>query len=362
MPSSSNQRIRVLLIAPAMNILGGQAVQAQRLLESLRREPSLEMGFLALGPPLPGVWNNIRFLRTIMRLALYNARLIRAARRYDILHVFSAGLWSYTLWTLPALAVAKVYRKKTVLNYRDGQAELHLKWPLTKTTIRMADVVVTPSGFLVDVFARHGIPARSIFNIIDLARFQYRQRRKLRPVFMTNRILEPLYNVDCILRAFALIQQRYPEASLTIAHDGVCRPALERLARVLKLRHTEFIGRVPHDRVPPLYDAADIYLTSPNWDCMPGSLLECFASGLPVIATSAGGIPYIARDGETALLVNLNDHQAMAHAAFRLLEDEELVLRLTTAARAEVQKYDWPPIRDNWLATYREFQGGPRSF
>jgi len=356
MPSSSNQRIRVLLIAPAMNILGGQAVQAARLLERLQREPSLEMGFLALGPPLPGVWNDIRFLRTIMRFVLYNVRLLRAARRYDILHVFSAGLWSYTLWTLPALAVAKLYRKKMILNYRDGQAELHLKWPLTKTTIRMADVVVTPSGFLVDVFARHGIPARSIFNIIDLTRFQYRQRGKLRPVFMTNRILEPLYNVDCILRAFAFIQQRYPEASLTIAHDGVCRRRLEQLARDLKLRNTQFIGRVPHDRVPALYDAADIYLTSPNWDCMPGSLLECFASGLPVIATKAGGIPYIAQDGETALLVDLNDHEAMARAAFRLLEDEELVVRLTSAARVEVQRYDWPLIRDGWLNTYRELK------
>src|SRR5260370_42419327 len=106
MPSSSNQRIRVLLIAPAMNILGGQAVQAARLLERLQLEPSLEMGFLALGPPLRGAWNDIRFLRTIMRFVLYNARLVRRARHYDLLHVFSAGLRSYTLWTLPALAVA----------------------------------------------------------------------------------------------------------------------------------------------------------------------------------------------------------------------------------------------------------------
>jgi glycosyltransferase involved in cell wall biosynthesis len=87
---------------------------------------------------------------------------------------------------------------------------------------------------------------------------------------------------------------------------------------------------------------------------MPGSLLECFASGLPVIATKAGGIPYIAHDGETALLVELNDHEAMAQAAFRLLEDEELVVRLTSAARVEVQKYDWPLIREGWLETYRE--------
>src|ERR1700736_1714746 len=116
MPSSSNQRTRVLLIAPSMDILGGQAVQAARLLERLQREPSLEMGFLVLSPPLRGAWNDIRFLRTMIRFVLYNARLLRTARHYDILHVFSAGLSSYTLWTLPALAVSKLYRKKMILN------------------------------------------------------------------------------------------------------------------------------------------------------------------------------------------------------------------------------------------------------
>jgi glycosyltransferase involved in cell wall biosynthesis len=187
---------------------------------------------------------------------------------------------------------------------------------------------------------------------VDL--FHYRPRRKLRPIFMTNRSLEPLYNVECILRAFAVIQQRYPQAELTIAHDGVSRAALERYAKSLTLRNMFFVGSVPHDQVPGLYDAADIYLTSPNFDCMPGSILECYASGLPVVATKAGGIPYIATDEETALLVDLNDHEAMAGRCFRLLEDEDLVERLTKRARQELVKYNPETVRDEWAALYRQ--------
>jgi glycosyltransferase involved in cell wall biosynthesis len=215
------------------------------------------------------------------------------------------------------------------------------------------DAVVAPSRFLVDVFAEHGLTIETISNILDPREFRYRERRVLRPVFLHNRILEPLYNVACSLRAFQIVQRQYPDATLTVAHDGPSRPELEALARELGLRNTTFIGTVPPGRVPELYDAADIYLTSPDVDCMPGSILESFASGLPVVATSTGGIPYIADDQETALLVPKNDHQAMAEAALRLLADPGLVERLTLRARASCARYAEEPVRVQWCALYR---------
>ncbi|HWY49405.1 MAG TPA: glycosyltransferase family 4 protein [Bryobacteraceae bacterium] len=363
MGAIAEKPIRVLLIAPSMDILGGQAVQAVRLLAGLKQEPSLEMAFQPINPRLPRplrFLQKIKYVRTIATFLLYNLMLFSRAPRHDVLHVFSAGLWSYTLWSIPALAATKLYRKKMLLHYQDGQCEQHLReFRSAKPTIRRADLLITPSGFLVDVFARHGLPARYIFNVMDFSHFHYRERRKLRPVLMTNRILEPLYNVECILRAFAIIQERYPEASLTIAHDGPSGPVLEKLASDLKLRNTRFIGRVPHDQVGKLYDSADIYLTTPNVDCMPGSILECFVSGLPVVATEAGGIPYISENERTALLVPINDHQAVADRAFRLLEDEELVSRLTAAAREDVKKYDWSYLRGQWVEAYRELRDSP---
>jgi glycosyltransferase involved in cell wall biosynthesis len=365
MSAAAEKPIRVLLIAPSMDILGGQAVQAERLLARLGKEPSLRMGFLPITPRLPGplrLLQKIKYVRTAAAFLVYNSKLFWRARSYDLLHIFSAGLWSYTLWTIPALIASKLYGKKALVNYRDGQCEQHLREFRTATpTLRMADMLVAPSGFLVDVFARHGLQARSIFNIMDFSRFQYRQRRKLRPVLMTNRILEPLYNVECILRAFVIIQERYPNASLTIAHDGPSRPGLEKMARELKLRNTPFIGRVPHEQVPSLYESTELYLTTPNIDCMPGSILECFASGVPVVATKAGGIPYIAENERTALLVDINDHEAVAQRVFRLLEDEELVVRLTNNAREEVNRYDWSCVRAQWVAAYHELRDSKSS-
>ncbi|MFL6451436.1 MAG: glycosyltransferase family 4 protein [Bryobacteraceae bacterium] len=362
---SRRKPIKVLLIGPSLDILGGQAVQATRLMSVLDQLPQLAMTFFPINPRPPkglGWVRKVPYLRTLLTFALYNGRLLLEARRHEILHIFSAGLSSYTLWTIPALLIGRLYGKKLVLNYRDGQAEEHVTtWRTARPTLALADRIVTPSGFLVDVFAKHGIKAQSIFNIIDVDRFIYRKRRTLRPKFMTNRILEPLYNVDCILKAFALIQERYPDASLTVAHDGCCRPALEQLAKDLKLKNTEFIGRVPHSQVPGLYDSADVYLTTPNIDCMPGSLLECFASGLPVVATKAGGIPYIATDRDSALLVDIDDHRAVASRAIELLEHAALVEAITEGGLREVQKYHWEPVRDQWAQLYQELAAVPTS-
>jgi glycosyltransferase involved in cell wall biosynthesis len=350
--------LRVLLIAPSLEILGGQAVQATRLLANLEREPSVKIEFQPINPKLalPFQWvRRIKFVRTAVTSLLYSLQLIRRVPHHDVIHAFSAGKSSYALRTIPAIFVGRLFRKALIVNYHDGQADEHLKeWMSAAATLRMADAVVSPSDYVVRVFANHGIPARRIFNIVDPCPFVFRRRRRLRPVFLTNRGLEPLYNVECVLRAFALVQKRYPEASLTVAHDGPSRRGLEKLADDLGLRNTRFVGRVPHERTPALYDAADIYLTSPNIDCMPLSLLECFCSGLPVIATAVGGIPHIVEHERTGLLVDRDDHEAMADCAIRLLEDPALVERLTDNARAEVERYNGTSVRREWIELYYE--------
>jgi glycosyltransferase involved in cell wall biosynthesis len=358
MTFSSSARLRLLLIAPTLDIVGGQAVQASRLFERFRAEASLQVSFLPINPRLPFFVRKIRYLRTVINFIVFTALLIRRAPGCDILHVFTAAYSSYFLWTVPSMLVARLFGKKVVINYRDGQAGDHLKQSrMAVTTLALPDVIVTPSNYLVDVFAGFGVKAVSIPNLIDAGRFHFRERTPLRPVFMTNRGLEPLYNVGCVLRAFAIVQLRYPDASLTIAHDGPCRPQLEALASELGLKNTCFIGKVPPERIPQLYDDADLYLCSPDIDNMPGSLLECFASGLPVIATKAGGIPYIVTDEVTGFLAPCNDYAALAARALRLLVNPHIAREAAARAHAECARYSWAAIGPQWLALYRQLSG-----
>jgi glycosyltransferase involved in cell wall biosynthesis len=357
--NKDSKRLRVLIAAPSLDIIGGQSRQAVRLVGKLSEVPGLEVDFVPHNPRLPRPlrWmQKIKYLRSIVTTLYYCLILLARARGAQIVHVFSASYYSYMMSAVPAIFIGKLYGKKVILNYRSGEAEDHLaNWRTAAPTIRMADLVVVPTGYLVDVFARFGLKARAIFNIIELDRFRYRERRPLRPVFLTSRLLEPLYNVGCVLRAFAIIQSRYPHARLTIAADGWMRSELEQLAKDLGLRDTDFIGFVPFDKMPELYDAADIYLTATNIDNMPSSVTESMSAGLNVVTTDGGGaIPYIMTNEETGLIVPRDDHEAMAEAAIKLLEDPELAVRLASNARESARRFTWQEVQRQWLDLYFE--------
>src|SRR6187399_807988 len=107
MATAAARQIKVLLVGPGLNILGGQAVQAKRLLAALRKEPSLTIDFQPIAPLLPEpfrILQRIPILRTLVNLATYTTQLLARVWRYDIVHVFSAGYSSYMLWSLPVLA------------------------------------------------------------------------------------------------------------------------------------------------------------------------------------------------------------------------------------------------------------------
>jgi glycosyltransferase involved in cell wall biosynthesis len=354
--------LRVLIVAPSLDILGGQAVQAARLLEGLRREPLLEVGFLPINPRLPKLlrWMQaIKYVRTVVTSLAYVWTLLVRVPGYDLLHVFSASYFSFLLAPTPAILIARLYRKKVVLNYHSGEAADHLaRWPSAVRTLRLADAVVVQTNYLVEVFARFHLAARAIPNHLEKTALRFAERTPLHPVFLSNRNLEPHYNVGCVLRAFAIIQRETPDARLTVVGDGSQRVELERLARELDLRDVRFLGLVTPDQMAELYNEANIFLNGSEIDSMPISILEAFAGGLLVVTTDAGGIPWMVRDKETGLIVRRGDYQALAQAALQLLRNEKLAAALAANARREVEKYSWPRVRDAWLKVYGEVARG----
>jgi L-malate glycosyltransferase len=354
--------VRVCIVAASLDILGGQAVQAQRLLEGLAQEPSVEAELLPVNPRLPGPlgWlQRIKYVRTAVTLVWYVGLLLRRLPRYDVVHVFSTAYLSFLLAPLPAVLVAKLYGKPVLLNYHSGEAEDHLHhWRRTVTlVVRLCDRLVVPSGFLVRVFALFGLRAEAVANTVDLSDYRFRERQPLRPIILANRNHEALYNVAATLEAFQLIQQRFPEARLLVAGNGSEHEALKELAQELELEYVEFLGRVEPERMPELYAKADIYLNSSEIDNMPLSIIQAFAAGLPVVTTDAGGIPYLVRHERTGLLVRRGDVEGLAASVLRLLDDPALVHELVTAARWECRRYTWEAVRSDWLRLYRDLAG-----
>jgi len=351
------RKLRVAIVAPSLRILGGQAVQAQRLLDAWANDPEIDAWLVPVNPAPPAVAPllKIKYLRTVLTQLMYWPLLFRELRRADVVHVFSAAYSSFLLAPLPAMLVARLLGRPVLLNYRSGEAPDHLKRSATaRDAIARVDRSIVPSRFLVDVFASHGLDAIAIPNVVDLERFAFRERFPLKPRLLSTRNFESLYNVACTLRAFKLVQKSWPNASLALVGGGSCEPALRRLASELALENVEFVGRVPPDRIHEYYAAADIYLQTPDIDNMPTSVLEAYASGLPVVSTEAGGVPAILTHGQTGLLAPLDDHLAIAARILLLLEQPGVARDLTHNAIDMCRSFTWRQVREQWLSQYRE--------
>ena len=329
------------------------------MLEGWAQGGDIDAWLVAINPVPPRPFDRllkVKFVRTILTQLCYWPLLLRELRRADIVHVFSASYTGFLLSAVPAMVVGRLLGKPVVLNYHSGHAPDHLaRSRLARVLLRhVPNVIVVPSPFLFEVFRRFGLKSIVVFNSIDTSAFRYRPRSPVRPRLLSTRNFESLYNVACTLRAFGRVQRQYPDATLTLIGGGSQETALRALAQELRLQNLTFVGRVQPGNMPQHYSAADIYLQTPSVDNMPLSVLEAFASGLPVVSTRVGGVPAILTDGLHGLLATDNDDSGIAQGVLSLLADPERARALAARAHETCQAYEWARVRDGWLAVYRQ--------
>src|SRR5207237_4993633 len=164
------ERIKVAFVAPSLRILGGQAVQADRLLAAWQGDPDVDAWLVPVNPMPPALLRfalAVKYLRTVVNELIYVPLLVRELARADVVHIFSASYASFLLAPLPAMLVARALGKPIVLNYRSGEAPDHLqRSAIARCAIARVDANIVPSTFLVDVFRRFGIDASVIPNIV----------------------------------------------------------------------------------------------------------------------------------------------------------------------------------------------------
>ena len=355
--------LRVLLVGPLPPPAGGMANQTRQLAELLRAEGA-QVELVQVNAPYRPAWaERLKGARALFRLLPYLLHLWRGCGRADVVHVMANSGWSWHLFAAPAVWIAALRGTPVVVNYRGGEADAFLqragRW--VRPTMRRAGALVLPSAFLLDVFARHGMDGRIVANIIDLDRFQPASTPPVfgaSPHLVVARNLEPIYGNDVALEAFARVLERFPGACLSVAGSGPEAAALADLAQRMGIAaQVRFSGRLDREQMAVLYRDAHLMLNASRVDNMPNAVLEALASGVPVISTRAGGIPFMVKDGHTAMLVAVDDAAAMAAAAIEVLENHDLRARLVAAGLVEVQRYQWSRVRDALLATYTETIG-----
>lgn len=347
--------MRIAVVAPSSDLPGGQALLASLHVAALRGDGH-QVTFLPINPPPPArlQWMTAHTgLRTLATEASYLPSLSRLSH-VDAVHVFSAAYWSFLIAPAPAMLAARALRRRVVLNYHSGEAPDHLgRWGWrVHPFLMLADEIVVTSQYLGAVFGAHGYPTRVIAGIVDLSQFVYREREP-GARFLSVRHLLPMYAIDTIVKAFARVRAARPDATLTIAGTGPEGPALHALVESLGLAPAvRFLGWVPARDMPRLIAESDVMLNASVIDNQPGSILEAFAAGLPVVSTPTGGIAELVRDRRTGLTVPANRPDAMAAAALWLLDHPDDRRAMTREAREVIRDFTWTAVRDAWMDVY----------
>ena len=149
--------------------------------------------------------------------------------------------------------------------------------------------------------------------------------------------LVELKGIEYLLGAAALLKREFPALRLEIAGSGPHRAKLEEAVAHAGLReHVKFVGWI--DDLTALLSRWDVFVM-PSHEGFPVAALDAMAAGLPLVATSVGGIPELIDDGKTGCLVPPCDTEALASRLRLLLSNPEMRQRLGTAAYAHVRDH-----------------------
>lgn len=341
----------IFLIGPYPPPYGGMAIQLQMMAENLEKD-DFNITIIKANQDIPHLCKNLKGLKTIINFIFYMWALFKNLPSANVVYILAASNLYFFIIVAPAVLLSKFYKKKVFINYHGGGPQYFFKKfrSFIYYIMRQAKITV-PSGYLKKVIRDYlGLDAFIVPNIAYLGLFHYHERNPLYPYFLCTRHFESMYNIPCVIKAFKIISDAFPNAQLGLVGDGSERENLVGLVKNLGITNkVKFYGKLPYEKLPEIYDKYDIFINSSNIDNFPGSILEAFASGLPVVSTNPGGIPYLIKDGETGLLVNVNDHQALAQKAIYLLKNFSFALSMAKKARAECEKYTWEKVRKTLL-------------
>jgi len=316
--------------------------------------------------PLDLVTESGRFDRSVIP----QIRKIVAERKPDIIQTHNvkshflmrfSGLWRTHRW----------------LAFHHGHTTTDFKMrcynQLDRWSLRAADRVVTVCGAFAWDLERAGVEAGRIlvrhnsvrrFSPADPAMMQ-RVREGLPPgvpiLLVVGRLSREKGHLD-LLRALDVLRRQMKEERFHVVFvgDGPERAAIETARGQLGLDGFVTLAG-PRPELRPHYGIADAVVMPSHSEGSPNVLLEAMAAGVPVVATRVGGVPEIATDGETALLVAPRDPQAMAAAIRRILHDAELRARISRKAR-ELAETEYSPeaYRRSLVGIYQRVLAEPR--
>ena len=308
-----------------------------------------------------------------------NVKVVRIGKgdRLDKLRLIWSGpetaikLGSFDMiWSIMAsyggLAALKYKEKnKTIpllltLQEGDSMSRIYSKmifcWRRFKRLFRFADRIQVISNYLGDWARSMGAkcPVDIVPNGVDIEKFRNQKINiKNGKTIITVSRLEKKNGIEDLIRAFIYLPEDY---KLVVIGIGSLEAKLKRIAARLGLvDRVRFLGNIEHGDIPFYLWTSDVFCRPSLSEGLGNAFLEAMAAGLPVVATSVGGIPDFLKDRETGLFCRVNNSKDIAEKIKIIFEDNILRDNLIKNAKKIVEeKYNWTIISQEMSKIFAE--------
>ena len=264
----------------------------------------------------------IRWIKTIFKM-------ISNGRKADIIFVNGLPMEAYIAnLFLRKKLIRKIVgdwawergRNKGIINdsfdeFQKNKHNLHLEiakfsrgWTATK-----ADLVITPSVHLKNVVKNWGVSENNLKVIYNGTNIQSKITKKENEVlhFITVGRLAPWKNIDKIIQAMAILNEKGFNFIFNIVGSGPLNEKLKILVKELKLENKIFfLGQKNTEELNKIYLDSDIYIQASGYEGLPHVILEAINFNLSIISTPIGGTNEILLDGKNGWILKLKDKKA----------------------------------------------------
>jgi glycogen(starch) synthase len=161
-----------------------------------------------------------------------------------------------------------------------------------------------------------------------------------------------------LIESMPPVIRKFKNAKFVISGKGLSNEMSKLIAHAAKLGVKDkifFTGYFPDEKLPKLYQAADVFAFSTFYENLPFAVLEAMSTGLPVVTTNVGGIPEMIEDGKNGFLVQPFSSQELANRVLYFLEHPAASFEMALLARKTIEeRFDWRLIVKKVLKVYDE--------
>jgi len=228
---------------------------------------------------------------------------------------------------------------------------------LVRMVLESADAIICVSNNLKEKVLKLGATKEKtfvVFNAVDLDLFRPSLKHELNEIseirkqfgvsdddflILNARHLRPIYGIEYLIYAAKIVTKYVKNAKFIIAGEGDLREKLNTMIRNMNLdKNVKLIGTIPRALMPKLMRTSSLYVNTSLADGMSPSMLEACACGLPIVSFDVGGANDIIDDGINGFLVPLKDYKMLASRIIYLLQNIDVLKRMSVMARKKAEK------------------------